>query len=248
MRGRSLPSQSTVPAPTLKVHLDWPYDAALAQMRAARDAVVAAAHPGTVFVGSHREEVVTLGRHAPESQLIARGALDARGVLVRRIERGGGATAHGPGQLVVYPVIPLSRFGLDVPGLTRALLAAAVDLARDNGVDAEACLEARGAGVYTRDGCKLASVGFRVERGVVTHGLAINVANDLSLFELIAPCGVSSARMAALGDSKSLIDQADRLALHVGRRCVLGWAVTRLTSEFKASGGMVSGSGTGADA
>lgn len=208
----------------------WPYDDALVEMSAARDAVIAGGAP-RIFVGSHREEIVTLGRHAPESQLVARAALNERGVLVRRIERGGGATAHGPGQLVVYPVLHLERSRLDVRALTCALLEAArdvaVELARVKG--AEVRTEAGGAGLFAADGAKLASVGFRVEHGVVTHGLALNVDNDLSLFDLIAPCGVRSQRMASLrthgdftaGVPENLDLAAKRLGFHAARRCVL---------------------------
>lgn len=203
----------------VELRLDWPYDDALREMSAARDDVIGGS-PGVIFVGSHREEVVTLGRHAPESQLVARDALDARGVLVRRIERGGGATAHGPGQLVVYPVIHLERSGLDVRSLTRALLEAARDLAGEQGTHAEV----GDVGLFVA-GRKLASVGFRVERGVITHGLALNVSNDLGLFDLIAPCGVRAQPMAALASDQSVPPRLDhlaaRLGFHVARRCVL---------------------------
>lgn len=198
-------------------------------MNEARDAVIAGAPP-RIFVGEHDGEVVTLGRHAPEAQLVMRSALEARGVIVRRVERGGGATAHGPGQLVVYPVLHLERTGLDVRSLTCALLEAARDVAREiAGIHrAEVRTEAGGAGVFV-DGAKLASVGFRVEHGVVTHGLSLNVDNDLSLFALIAPCGVSSQAMASLrthGDfvapvPRSLDLVAKCLGFHVARRCVL---------------------------
>lgn len=199
-------------------------------MNEARDRVIAGG-PAEIFVGEHDRDVVTLGRHAPESQLVMRGALDERGVIVRRVERGGGATAHGPGQLVVYPVLHLERARLDVRSLTCALLEAARDVAEEIAgiATAQVRTEAGGAGLFI-DGAKLASVGFRVEHGVVTHGLALNVDNDLSLFALIAPCGVSAQAMASLrthGDfvapvPRSLDLVAKCLGFHVARRCVLG--------------------------
>jgi lipoate-protein ligase B len=197
------------------VRLDWPYDEALLEMNAARDAVVAGGNE-RIFVGSHREEVVTLGRNTPDSQIVARTALDARGVLVRRTDRGGGATAHGPGQLVLYPVIHLERSGLNVRSLTCALLTAARDLAAEEGVFA--VVEERGLFLGQK---KLASVGFRVQRGVVTHGLALNVTNDLGLFDFIAPCGVRSQPMAAVGTKTPQALLAARLEFHFARRCVL---------------------------
>lgn len=181
-----------------------------------------------IFVGTHREEVVTLGRHAPEDQLIDRETLVTRGVLVRRVERGGGATAHGPGQVVVYPVIRLTDCGLDVPSLTRALLAAAQDAAAELGVDAEVTLgdAHRSAGLYVGRR-KLASVGLRVKDGVVTHGLALNAGNALDLFGLIAPCGRRGLAACSLGSlGVAPVDVArliDRLAFLVARRCVVAF-------------------------
>jgi lipoate-protein ligase B len=209
------PGSSLRSSPSFVFDVDWPYDDALIAMHEARDRVIGGGN-GTVFVGSHREEVVTLGRRAPESQLVMRAALEQRGVLVRRIERGGGATAHGPGQLVVYPVVRIDS----VADFTRALLDGAVDFAAEHGVDAHAKMEP--AGVYVDD-AKLASIGMRVEHGVVTHGLAINCTNDLSLFQLIAPCGICNQPMAAVGSATSLIEMAHRLAFHVARRAMLAW-------------------------
>lgn len=215
---------------SVETRLSWPYDDAMREMREARDRVIAGGDH-VVFVGEHREEVVTLGRHAPESQLVMRAALDERGVLVRRVERGGGATAHGPGQLVAYPVLHLERARLDVRSLTCALLEAARDVAQEIGgiTTAQVRSEAGNAGVFV-DGAKLASVGFRVEHGVVTHGLSLNVDNDLSLFALIAPCGVSWQAMASLRTHGDFVAPVPRrldlvakcLGFHVARRCVLG--------------------------
>lgn len=245
----------------LALRLDWPYDDALTEMRAARDMVIGGG-PMVVFVGSHREEVVTLGRHAPPTQLVAAKALDDRGVLVRRIERGGGATAHGPGQLVVYPILHLPTCGLDVTSLTRALLDASADLAAEQGIRADVALgdSQRSAGLYV-GARKLASIGFRVEHGVVTHGLALNVENDLGLFGLIAPCGREEQKMASLttlGAAPASLDQlALRFGFHVARRCVLGLSATRLTGgigsgapegQGEDSEGSSSQAGTGAHA
>ncbi len=210
---------------TVTLRLDWPYDDALQEMSAARDDVIAGGE-GRIFVGSHREEVVTLGRHAPESQMQGRAALALRGVLVRRVERGGGATAHGPGQLVVYPVIHLERCRLDVRSLTAALLTTACDLAAEQGIEATA----GDTGVFV-NGAKLASVGFRIEHGVVTHGLAVNVSNDLGLFGLIAPCGVHQQAMARLRPATGPIakELAERLGFHALKNCMLAFSLRRGT-------------------
>lgn len=213
------------PAAVVQLRLAWAYDDALREMSSARD-VAAAGGRMQLFVGCHREEVVTLGRHAAESQLVHRDALAARGVMVRRVERGGGATAHGPGQVVLYPVIHLPTCGLDVPRLTDALLGAAQDLVTECGVRSERTLgdAARAAGIYV-DGRKLVSIGFRVERGVVTHGIALNVENDLTLFSLIAPCGRPAqavCSLSSLGVRRMKISRiVERLAFLSAKRCVL---------------------------
>ena len=218
MPGDDTPLHASRDTPTTRIDLDWPYDDALAtQLACASD--VRAGGPMTLFVGSHREEVVTLGRHAPEAQLVARVALDARGVQVRRIERGGGATAHGPGQLVVYPIVSLARMDLTIVSLTCALLHGARRALLDLGVVATVSGERPGVFVTTSKGeAKLASIGFRVSDGVVTHGLALNFRNDLSLFDLIAPCGVRGQPVASVeslvDNPPDLVSFAHRLAAH----------------------------------
>ena len=154
--------------------------------------------------------VLTLGRQADERHVLAPpGELARRGIEVLRVERGGEVTYHGPGQLVAYPIIGLSRRGLLLRPLVRALEAAMV-----------ATCEAFGVMAGRRDGhpgcwCdpegsaprKIGALGIRVERGVSYHGIALNIDPDLADFELIDPCGMpgvestSIARELALGGS-----------------------------------------------
>ena len=137
--------------------------------------------------------VLTLGRHADERHVVAPAAeLGARGIEVIRVERGGEVTYHGPGQLVAYPIIALSRRGLLIRPLVRALEAAMASTCAAFGVHA-----ARRDG---HPGCwcdpdgpaprKIGALGIRVERGVTYHGIALNVAPDLADFELIEACGM----------------------------------------------------------
>lgn len=139
-----------------------------------------------VAVGSHVDEVITLGRHAPMSDVRDLEGLAARGARVVRVERGGGATAHGPGQLVLYPVVDVRRLGFSIPAFTRVLEEAALAFLVEQ--DLRGTFEEGKPGIYL-DGRKVASLGFRARRGVVTHGLSINVDNDLSLYSYIVACG-----------------------------------------------------------
>ncbi len=211
-------------AASLHVAMAWPYDDALRYLEQHKAAVLDGG-PMVIAVGEHDREVVTLGRHTPAADLLDRPALDARGALLRRVERGGGATAHGPGQIVVYPVVSLPRLGLDVPGLTGILEASAVALLAELGLEARASREDRG--VYV-GAAKIASVGFRVTRGVITHGMALNVSNDLELFGLIATCGIRSRPMTSVERATNETIEASmrerlaiRLARQVASRCVL---------------------------
>lgn len=147
--------------------------------------------------------VLTLGKHADPAHVLASpGELARRGIEVLRVERGGEVTYHGPGQLVAYPIIALSRRGLLLRPLVRALESAMVATCKAFGVDA-----GRRDG---HPGCwcdpdshsprKIGALGIRVERGVSYHGIALNIAPDLADFDLIDPCGmpgVASTSIAA---------------------------------------------------
>lgn len=172
----------------------WSYDDALAWMEDAWAGVVDGG-PMQVAVGSHREEVITLGRHAPEEQIRDRARLEARGARVVRVARGGGATAHGPGQLVLYPVVNLRTLGCSVPRFCWLLEESVLRLLDEEGLVGHR-LEGL-PGVYVEER-KVASLGFRSRRGVVTHGLAVNASNDLGLFQTIAACGEDTREVTSL--------------------------------------------------
>jgi lipoyl(octanoyl) transferase len=136
--------------------------------------------------------VLTLGKHADESHVRANAAeLRNRGIEVIRVERGGEVTYHGPGQLVAYPILALSRRGLLLRPLVRALEGAMAATAGELGVDAGR--REGHPGCWCDPDCpsprKLGALGIRVERGVSYHGIALNVSVDLADFELIDACG-----------------------------------------------------------
>ena len=139
------------------------------------------------------DSVLTLGRHADESHVRATAAeLARRGIELIRVERGGEVTYHGPGQLVAYPIIALSRRGLLVRPLVRALEAAMVETCTAFGVSA-ARRDGHPGSWIDPDGPdprKIGALGIRVERGVSYHGIALNVDPDLADFGLIDPCGL----------------------------------------------------------
>lgn len=167
--------------------------------------------PDEIWLLEH-PPVFTLGANASRAHLIAPGDIP-----VVQIDRGGQVTYHGPGQLVVYPLIDLRRLGLGIRDFVTALERAVIGLAAQFGIAAEG---RRGApGVYV-GGEKLASIGVRVRRNGSYHGLALNVALDLEPFSRINPCGYQGLKMtqlAALGGPRSVWECADALEPHLRR-------------------------------
>jgi lipoyl(octanoyl) transferase len=175
--------------------------------------------------GDGRDEVWCL-EHPPIYTLGAAGraehVLAPGDIPVLAVDRGGQVTYHGPGQLVVYPLIDLRRRGLGIRDLISALEEAVVAAVAALGIEARARREA--PGVYV-DGRKLASVGLRVRRHVSYHGLAVNVAMDLTPFAGINPCGYPGLEvtdLAGLGVRETPRSFAERLLPEFFARARLG--------------------------
>lgn len=154
--------------------------------------------------------VFTLGLNANVAHVLAPGDIP-----VVQIDRGGQVTYHGPGQLVVYPLVDLRRAKLGVRDLVTALEQSVIRLASDFGISAEC---RRGApGIYVGDK-KLGSIGIRVRRGSSYHGLAVNVNLDLEPFHRINPCGYQGLEMtqfAGLSGLDSVARAAEALEPHL---------------------------------
>ena len=134
--------------------------------------------------------VFTMGLNASQEHLLAPGDIP-----VVQIDRGGQVTFHGPGQLMIYPLIDLRRAGLGVRPLVTALEQSVVDFVAEYAIDAASRADA--PGVYVA-GEKLASVGLRIRRGSSFHGMALNVDIDLEPFSRINPCGYEELQMTDL--------------------------------------------------
>ena len=139
--------------------------------------------------------VLTLGRMTnPESLLYQRKDIEARGVVITSVDRGGDVTLHAPGQLVVYPIFNLNKQGKDLKLYMVKLEEVAVDLLKNFGILAISIPGQRGVFVGPD---KIISIGVGVRKWVTYHGLGINVNTDLSLFNLIKPCGLN-VRMTSM--------------------------------------------------
>jgi lipoate-protein ligase B len=121
--------------------------------------------------------------------------LEANGVSVEQTDRGGDITYHGPGQLVVYPILDLNVLGLRLHDYMRLLESAVIDVCRTWGVSAVRDPAATGVWVTRSESdrtphAKVCAMGLRVRKWVSMHGLALNITTDLSHFQLIVPCGL----------------------------------------------------------
>ncbi|MBK8101697.1 MAG: lipoyl(octanoyl) transferase LipB [Planctomycetes bacterium] len=160
-----------------------PFAAVLTAMRALLADVLAGRDPGRILLVEH-DRVYTAGRATPRTELTSD---------IVPIERGGKITFHGPGQLVVYPIVRLPR--RDVRDWLRRLEAFGVAICGAFGLHAEPSVD--GTGVFVA-GRKVASIGVAIKQWVNLHGIAINVAMDLSAWQAVRPCGLSPDVMTDL--------------------------------------------------
>ena len=151
--------------------------------------------PDTVLIVEHRPAITLGARQSANKLLMSRQELAERDIDVVDIRRGGGTTAHNPGQLVVYPVLHLQQLALGISEYIRQLEAIGAELLEQLGVQAKRRKGYPGLWVGTR---KIASIGVRVSRFVTYHGMAINIKNDLSIFDLLIPCGLDGVEMTSV--------------------------------------------------
>ncbi len=161
------------------------FDEAWELQRSLADAVTP--ESGILMLLEH-PPVFTLGRNADPSNV-----LDPGTIPVRRIDRGGDVTYHGPGQLVGYPLVDVRRMG--VRSFVRSLEESLIDVLGRFGVPARR--KAGCVGVWAPRG-KIAAIGVRVRRGVSMHGFALNVSGDLGPFSRINPCGVPGGAVSSM--------------------------------------------------
>ena len=167
--------------------------------------------PDEIWFTEH-PPVFTLGLNASREHLLTPGDIP-----VIQVDRGGQVTYHGPGQLMVYPLIDLKRAGLGVRDLVTGLEQTVVDLLGDFDIEAASRKDAPGVYVERR---KVASVGLRVRRGGSYHGMALNIDMDLEPFSRINPCGFSDLEvtdLTALEIGESRMEIQERVQAHLLR-------------------------------
>jgi lipoyl(octanoyl) transferase len=184
-----------------------PYDEATAAQRWLCDARQEGEIPDVLLLLEH-PPVFTRGRRSSDAELpMATEWYAMQGIEVRDTDRGGQVTYHGPGQQVVYPIVDLRPYDDDVHEYVRRLERVAISSLRDHGVEAGPIEgltgvwtpgERPGSAAGAREARKIGSIGVHVSRGVTTHGLAVNVSNDLQPFEWVVPCGIEGCQVTSL--------------------------------------------------
>jgi lipoyl(octanoyl) transferase len=174
--------------------------------------------------------VITLGRNAKAKNILASPELLAkRGVEVFECDRGGDVTFHGPGQLVAYPIFDLrgfpsqtaTRYTMGVIEFVRNLEEALIRTCAEFGIATKRIAGLTGVWTDVPRAAKIAALGIHISRGVTSHGVALNVNTDLSFFDLIVPCGITSKPVTSiakeLGRRIAMQEVAHALSRHFGR-------------------------------
>ncbi|MBC8124656.1 MAG: lipoyl(octanoyl) transferase LipB [Candidatus Kapabacteria bacterium] len=178
---------------------DWgliDFSEAWRRQRELVDAILRSNQPDTLVLCEH-PAVITLGRNSKEDSVSEdRDVLAAQGIEVVEINRGGEATVHSPGQLVGYPIFNLTRTKQDLHWFLRTMEQSVIDAIASYDVLGN---RVRGlTGVWIDDIRKICAIGIHCSRWVTSHGFALNVHNDMSLFDSIIPCGIRERGVTSL--------------------------------------------------
>lgn len=202
----------------VEYYRDAPYGDILALQRERFSRMVARRKEGKPvdnewIMAVEHQPVYTLGRHGDRENLINRRFLDERGIELFDIERGGDITFHGPGQLVVYPLVDFGSRGLGVKEYVNLLEESVIKVCEGYGI--EASRRDGAPGVWIEGSRKICAVGVKCSRFVAMHGLALNVTTDLGYFRAINPCGFTDGGVTSIaaetGTNPNWMDVAQRL-------------------------------------
>jgi lipoate-protein ligase B len=213
------------------------YDEALVAQRWLRDAREDGSIPDVLLLLEHPPTYTRGRRSTPEELPMAAEWYEMQGIAVHDTDRGGRVTYHGPGQLVAYPIVDLRAYGDDVHEYVRRLEQVAISALGEHGVAAQTIEGLTGVwtegtpppegrrdsnrsisplSVPSAEVRKIGSIGVHVSRGVTTHGLSVNVNNDLQPFEWVVPCGIEGCQVSSLsrelGAEQELAPFADTVA------------------------------------
>jgi lipoyl(octanoyl) transferase len=172
------------------------------------EARIAGTWPSDILIMLEHPPVFTLGRRGGRENLkVAETELARRGISIIQVERGGNITYHGPGQAVLYPIVKLEATGIRVVDMVDGLEEVMIRTCAHWGIEAQRNRLNRGAWVGRK---KIGAIGLAVRRGVSFHGMALNVATDLTPFGWIDPCGLSGVGVTSIRvESRQSVEIAD---------------------------------------
>ena len=202
--------------------------------------------PDTILIVEHLP-VITLGARKSANKLLETAQhLKKMNIDVVDIRRGGGVTAHNQGQLVFYPILNIQKLKLGINEYIRELEQIGIELLGQLNVTAERKKGVQGLWTNSR---KIASVGVRVSKGITTHGMAMNIKNDLSVFENFVPCGLDGVKITSVKKETSqthlmaevkeilstlLVNHFSRERLVEYEKCSWAPAVAKKTNAFRS--------------
>ena len=192
--------------------------------------------PDTILILEH-QSVYTVGRRTLVSDWGGDPtATHVNGIEIHRVNRGGSVTYHGPGQLVVYPILRLTDHVRGIRAYVEQLEEAVIQCLRQNGIASHRQAKTPGVWVTGLQDAKIASIGIRVDRGVTMHGLALNVDMDLSPFQGITPCGLQGCHATSMaeviGQPVSLLAITHSLLDQLKQTMALKWTSSPTPIQF----------------
>jgi lipoyl(octanoyl) transferase len=220
-----------------------------ARLQTAIASARAAGHvPDTVLVLEH-PPVYTRGRRTTPDELpMGEDWYRMQGIEIVDTDRGGRLTYHGPGQLVAYPIINLSELPKrdDVHAFVADMESAIIAALGDHGVNARLFDGLTGVWVGEQppppgDARKIGSIGLHIHKGISTHGLAINVNNDLQPFEWAVPCGIEACRMTSLSRELGAEQDFHSFATTVVKRLAEAYGHDPVEAELTPAGALAPG-------
>ena len=193
-----------------------PYRYGLALQQAAYKAVAGGQYSGVVFALEHWPVYTFGAAGGRENLLVSADLLEAEGVDLVPIKRGGNITYHGPGQLVIYPVVDLKKLKPDLHWYVHALEESVILTLKVLRIQGVRKPEYRGVWVGDE---KIAALGVQFKRWITLHGLAFNINVEKAAFLRMNPCGITEFGVCALADhypDPSLVEVRDQMRLHLG--------------------------------
>lgn len=168
------------------------YQSAFSLQENAFQNLLAGTGKDTIFIVEH-PPVITLGARQSANKLLKDAdTIKQSGIEIFQIRRGGGATAHNPGQIVIYPIINLKKNNLGVSNFVHLLEKIGIEFLAELGIN---CQTKKGLPGLWIDDKKIASIGVQIKKWLTFHGMAININNDLDIFDFIVPCGLDNIKM-----------------------------------------------------